>query len=148
MPREKLWSVGKKDLRIDTFRAGGKGGQHQNTADTGVRITHVETGLSAESREFKSQHQNKKSAFHKLAALLVKHFSPKNQRERYSNTEKIRTYHAVRDVVKDHASGFTQPYSVVVEKPHINDMVDARRKALLQGDTDEEAETNLPHNNA
>lgn len=128
MTRELLWSVGKKDLRVDTFRAGGKGGQHQNATDSGVRITPVETGLSAESREFKSQHQNKGAAFRKL----VKHYSPKNKRERVSSKEKIRTYHGARGVVKDHASGFKQPYSLVVDKPHIDDMIHARRMALAK----------------
>lgn len=130
MKRELLWSVSRKDLRVDTFRSGGAGGQHQNTTDSGVRITHIESGLSAESRTFKSQHQNKSVAFRKLVKLLVKHFSPKGEKDRYSSKEKIRTYHAVRGVVKDHASGFTQPYSVVVEKGHIEDMVRARSMAL------------------
>ncbi len=56
----------KKDFRIDTFRSGGKGGQNQNKRDTGVRITHIESGISAESREERSQEQNKKKAFTKL----------------------------------------------------------------------------------
>ena len=127
MERKKLWTVRRKDLRVDTFRAGGKGGQHQNATDSGVRITHIETGLSAVSREFKSQRQNKGAAFRRLAALLVKHFSPKNDRARYGNKQTIRTYHAARGVVKDHASGFVQPYGHVVEKD-IGDMVDARLK--------------------
>jgi protein subunit release factor A len=62
-----LFSLTKKDFRIDTFRSGGKGGQHQNTTDSGVRITHIASGVSYESREERSQVQNKKRAFNKLA---------------------------------------------------------------------------------
>jgi protein subunit release factor A len=62
-----LFSVTKKDLRVDTFRSGGKGGQNQNKRDTGVRITHLESGAVGESREERSQEQNKKNAFKRMA---------------------------------------------------------------------------------
>ncbi len=65
--RQLLFSVTKKDLRVDTFRSGGKGGQNQNKRDTGVRITHIESGAVGESREQRSQEQNKKSAFRRMA---------------------------------------------------------------------------------
>ncbi len=64
--RELLFSVTKKDFEIQTFRAGGKGGQNQNKRDTGVRLIHRESGARAESREFRTQLENKKSAFRKL----------------------------------------------------------------------------------
>lgn len=66
--KELLFSLTKKDFRIDTFRSGGKGGQHQNTSDSGVRITHIESGAIGESREERSQFQNKKKAFERLVA--------------------------------------------------------------------------------
>jgi hypothetical protein len=66
MTREKLFSVTKKDFRVDTFRSGGKGGQNQNKRDSGVRITHIDSGAVGESREEKSQLQNKKKALNKL----------------------------------------------------------------------------------
>jgi len=62
-----LFSVTKKDFRIDTFRAGGKGGQKQNKTSSGVRITHLESGAVGESREERSQLQNKKRALRRLA---------------------------------------------------------------------------------
>ncbi len=64
--RKLLFSVTKKDLRIDTFRSGGKGGQNQNKRDTGVRVTHVESGAVGESREERSQEQNKRTAFKRM----------------------------------------------------------------------------------
>lgn len=66
MKKEHLFSITKKDFRVDTFRSGGKGGQNQNTRDTGVRITHIESGAVGESREERSQAQNKKKAFERL----------------------------------------------------------------------------------
>ena len=68
MAKEKLFSVTKKDLDIQTFRSGGKGGQHQNTCDSGVRVVHRESGAVGESRSERSQRQNKKDAFKKLVA--------------------------------------------------------------------------------
>lgn len=61
--RELLFSVTKDDFRIDTFRAGGKGGQHQNKTDSGDRLTHIESGAVGESRSERSQHANRKKAF-------------------------------------------------------------------------------------
>ena len=67
MPRELIFSVTKKDFEVQTFRAGGKGGQHQNKKDTGVRIIHHLSGAVGESRSERSQYQNKKLAFQRLA---------------------------------------------------------------------------------
>jgi len=64
--KELLFSVTKKDLDVQTFRSGGKGGQHQNKTDSGVRIVHKESGAVGESREQKSQYQNKKIALKRL----------------------------------------------------------------------------------
>ena len=64
--KEPLLTLTKKDFRVDTFRSGGKGGQNQNKRDTGVRITHKASGISAESRTARNQAHNKKLAFHRL----------------------------------------------------------------------------------
>lgn len=61
--RKHVFSVTGKDLRIDTFRSGGKGGQNQNKVNSGVRITHDASGAVGESREHRDQLQNKKAAF-------------------------------------------------------------------------------------
>lgn len=67
MSREKLFSVSISDCVVQTFRAGGKGGQHQNKTDSGVRIIHEPSGARGESREERSQLQNKRIAFAKMA---------------------------------------------------------------------------------
>lgn len=64
--REKLFSVTLSDCDIDTFSAGGPGGQHQNTSNTAVRIKHRDSGATGESREHRSQLQNKKAAFRRM----------------------------------------------------------------------------------
>lgn len=64
--RKKLFSITKKDLEVQTFRSGGKGGQHQNKTDSGVRIIHRESGAIGESRTERSQYQNKKLALQRL----------------------------------------------------------------------------------
>lgn len=68
MAKELLFSMSKEkgDFKIETFRSGGKGGQHQNTTDSGARVIHVASGLTAESRTERSQHQNIKIAFKNL----------------------------------------------------------------------------------
>lgn len=65
--RELLFSVTLKDCEVQTFRAGGKGGQNQNKRDTGVRIIHRESGAVGEARDERSQLQNKKLAFGRMA---------------------------------------------------------------------------------
>ncbi len=64
--RELLFSLTKKDFEIQTFRSGGKGGQNQNKVESGVRIIHKESGAVGESREHRTQLQNRKAAFERL----------------------------------------------------------------------------------
>lgn len=64
--KELLFSLTKKDFIVDTFRAGGKGGQKQNKTESGVRVRHPASGAAGESREERSQHRNKEIAFNRL----------------------------------------------------------------------------------
>jgi protein subunit release factor B len=64
--KQLLFSIIKKDFEIQTFRAGGKGGQHQNKVETGVRIIHKASGACGEARDSRSQSMNRKSAFNRL----------------------------------------------------------------------------------
>lgn len=66
MTREKILTVSIDDCIVQTFRSGGKGGQNQNKRDTGVRVIHEPSGARGESREERSQLQNKKTAFVKM----------------------------------------------------------------------------------
>lgn len=64
--RKPALSVTLDDCEVQTFRSGGKGGQHQNTTETGVRIIHHPSGARGESREERSQLQNKRTAFTRM----------------------------------------------------------------------------------
>lgn len=119
----------RKDFRVDTFCSGGPGGQNQNKRKTGVRITHIPSGLSSESREQRSQGQNKKTAFSRLAAQVVAWVIAQERPREAINTTVIRTYHAPDNRVKDHASGLVLPYDSVMYD--IGPLIDARRKAVL-----------------
>jgi protein subunit release factor B len=67
MSKELIMSIGKKDLTVQTFRSGGKGGQNQNKLETGVRIVHKASGAVGESRTERSQYLNKKLALKRLS---------------------------------------------------------------------------------
>jgi len=68
--KKKILSITKKDFDVQTFRAGGKGGQHQNKTDSGVRIVHKDSGAIGESRNYASQYQNKKAALKRLTNTI------------------------------------------------------------------------------
>jgi len=68
------------ECRVETFRAGGPGGQHQNTTESGVRLTHLPTGISVTARESRSQHRNRKAALARLRAALEERARPQEPR--------------------------------------------------------------------
>ncbi len=68
------------ECRVETFRSGGPGGQHQNTAESGVRLTHEPTGIQAVSRDSPSQHRNRKTALRRLRRKLEKRAQRKPRR--------------------------------------------------------------------
>ncbi len=66
--------------RVDTFRSGGAGGQHQNKTESGVRLTHLPSGLVATARESRSQHKNRKVALTRLRVALEEQVRPTRPR--------------------------------------------------------------------
>ncbi len=68
------------ECRVETFRAGGPGGQHQNRTESGVRLTHLPTGVTVTARESRSQHRNRKTALARLRAALEERARPETPR--------------------------------------------------------------------
>ena len=115
LKKEIIFSASRKDFRVDTFKSGGKGGQHQNKTDSGVRITHLPSGISAESRTSRSQRENRKLAFRKLAGILVDTLA--RAKKRVFDVRRlpvVRTYTEHRDLVLDHRTGKKYSYRRVL----------------------------------
>lgn len=104
-----------REVKIEAFRAGGKGGQHRNKTETAIRAVHVPTGVTAVAASEKSQKQNKKQALKTLRARLFqaeeeKHIDKTNKSRRKqvgkgARGDKIRTYRERDDRVVDHRTG-------------------------------------------
>ena len=109
--------INKSDLRLDTYRASGAGGQHINKTDSAVRITHLPTGIVATSQDGRSQHDNRDKAMKALVARVYDYFQSQQTEaidsERKSKVgtgdraEKIRTYNYPQNRVTDHRIGLT-----------------------------------------
>jgi len=129
-------SIEEKDLRIDTYRASGAGGQHVNTTDSAVRVTHIPTGLVVCQQDEKSQHKNKAKALKILRSRLYDLERQKIDSERAASrkdqvgsgdrSERIRTYNFPQGRVTDHRINLTlYRIDAVVLEGQINEFVEA-----------------------
>ncbi|GAB4189804.1 MAG: peptide chain release factor 1 [Simkaniaceae bacterium] len=109
--------IDEKDLKIDTFRSSGAGGQHVNVTDSAVRMTHLPSGIVVSCQEERSQHKNREKALRILAAKLAEQQRQKQMEEMTSlrsqqvgtgdRSERIRTYNYPQNRVTDHRINLT-----------------------------------------
>ena len=120
-----------KDLRIDTYRSSGAGGQHVNTTDSAVRITHLPTKIVVQCQNERSQHKNKETCYKMLKARLFEHETQKkeeeNQKELNTKTD-IGWGHQIRSYV-------LQPYQLV--KDLRSKIENTNPSSILDGNIDQ-----------
>jgi len=131
--------INPQDLKIDVFRAGGRGGQHVNVTDSAVRITHVPTGLVVSCQDERSQHKNKRKAMRVLRTRLMDKMKQDQARKRSADrkiqvgsgdrSEKIRTYNFPGRRVTDHRIGFTLHKLEGVLNGDLDELISALRGA-------------------
>jgi len=136
-----------EDLKIDTFRSGGAGGQHVNKTESAVRITHVPTGIVVTVQDERSQHQNRAKAIRILKARLKELYENQQEEELRrirkiyvgsgDRSEKIRTYNFPQNRVTDHRINF----SVYNLQEVLNGYLDEILDALIREELKRRAET-------
>lgn len=134
--------VDMSEIRVDTFRASGAGGQHVNKTDSAVRLTHIPTGIVVECQDDRSQHKNKAKALALLSSKIYDIEKQKAEQEKASErkslvgtgdrSEKIRTYNFPQGRITDHRIKLTQ-YNI---------------EGFLDGDINEMVESLKAQNNA
>ena len=130
-------NIDEKDLRIDTYRSSGAGGQHVNTTDSAVRITHIPTKIVVQCQNERSQHKNKETCFKMLKARLYEYEIQKkeeeNQKQLNTKTD-IGWGHQIRSYV-------LQPYQLV--KDLRNKLENTNPSSVLDGNIDQFIEEGL-----
>jgi peptide chain release factor 2 len=129
-----------KDIRVDTYKSSGKGGQSVNTTDSAVRITHIPSNIVVQCQNERSQHKNKETCFNMLKARLYK-FEIQKKEEASENLAKSKTDigwgHQIRSYV-------LQPYQLV--KDLRNNLENTDPDSVLNGDIDDFLEAALYKN--
>lgn len=134
--------INDSDLRIDTFRSSGPGGQSVNTTDSAVRITHIPTGTTVACQDEKSQHKNRAKALGVLRSRLLAAQIEEEQRQRAAErqhqigtgdrSEKIRTYNFPQDRLTDHRISLNMHNLPAIMEGNIDPLLDALHTAEME----------------
>ena len=135
-PEEVDVQIADGDLKIDIYRASGAGGQHVNTTDSAVRITHLPSGIVVTQQDERSQHKNKAKAMQVLRARLYEMERERAQSEQAGarkamvgsgdRSERIRTYNFPQGRVTDHRINLTlHRLPEILEGPGLSEVIDA-----------------------
>lgn len=119
-----------KDIRIDTFRASGAGGQHVNKTDSAIRITHLETGIAVSCQSQRSQHKNKEYAMKILKSRLYT-LKQEEEKSKLNELEKVKTEISWGNQIRSYTM---QPYNLV--KDHRTNVENGNVQAVMNGDLD------------
>jgi peptide chain release factor 1 len=132
--------INPSDLRIDTFRSSGAGGQHVNTTDSAIRITHIPSGLVVECQDERSQHKNRAKAMSLLQAKLLMHERQKQAAEMAAKrksligtgdrSERIRTYNFPQSRLTDHRINLTLYKLNEILEGNLQEIIDALTREL------------------
>lgn len=136
-------NINPADLRIDVYRASGAGGQHVNTTDSAVRITHIPTGVVVTCQDERSQHKNKAKAMKMLSSRILAAQVEKEQMEQSQKrkeqvgtgmrAEKVRTYNYPQNRVTDHQVNVTLKKLDIVMQGELDEIIDALQDKERQG---------------
>jgi peptide chain release factor 2 len=134
--------IDEKELRIDTFRAGGKGGQHVNKTDSAVRITHLPTGIVVQCQNERSQHKNKSMAMKYLKSRLYE-MELQQRNDKISEENKLKKDIAWGSQIRSYV---LHPYKMV--KDHRTNLENGNANRVLDGDIDDFIQAYLMNNTA
>lgn len=128
-------AINPADLRIDVYRSGGAGGQHVNTTDSAVRITHIPTGVVVACQDERSQHKNKAKAMKMLQSRILAAQVEQHNAEMSANrkkqvgsgmrAEKVRTYNYPQNRVTDHQADVTLNKLDIVMEGNLDEIIEA-----------------------